>query len=244
MLIGRQSRCTFRIPNGEVKAEWHSWLKGHLDRTRGSSLLVDIYQILKEGDALKFQVTFTAFLQDHLSLFCVPRHKEKVYQALCFALFFGLFDASDRRYEVKMEQEDGHGRSDITAHPKIPGCVLSFVFEIKRVDTHNPKHGTKKRTLKSPDQLKEDLKSATDDALRQIKERDYRAGAPPGTRKIHEYALAFAGKFCLAAVCTLEREVDGGDWVEVKRGTANNISEADLEGLGDDDMNEDMDVDE
>jgi hypothetical protein len=52
--------------------------------------------------------------------------------------------------------------------------------------------------------------------------------------------LVFAGKICLFAVCILEHEVDGGNWVEVKRGTANNISEVDFQGLEDDDM----DVDE
>jgi hypothetical protein len=38
------------------------------------------------------------------------------------------------------------------------------------------------------------------------------------------------------------READGGDWVEVNRGTAivpNDISEADLQVLRDDDMDED-----
>ena len=238
VLIGRQSDCTFRVPNGEVTAEWCNWLTGHLRNTVDSSALAGMYKILMDGNALKFQAMFTAFLQGHLSLFCVPQHKEKVYQALCFALFFALFDTSDRRYEVKMEQDHGHGRTDITAHPRIPGCVLSLVFEIKRVATHSSSGG-KKRKLKSIDRLKKELSRATDDALRQIEELRYRARAPPDVRKIHEYGLAFAGKFCVAAVRTLQREVDG-DWAEVDRGAAvvDHLSKTDLLADGDD-----MDVD-
>ena len=56
-------------------------------------------------------------------------------------------------------------------------------------------------------------------------------------RKVHDYGLAFAGKICVAVVCTLEREVDGGDWVEVDRGTADvpdHLLEADILADGDD----------
>ena len=141
MLIDRQR--TFRIPNGEVTDEWHGWLTAHLCNTVQSSLLAGIHKILMDGNALKFQATFTAFLQEHLSLFCIPQHKEKVYQALCFVLFFALFDTSDCRYEVKMEQDRGHGRTGITAHPRTPGCELSLVFEIKRVATHTLSRGKK-----------------------------------------------------------------------------------------------------
>ena len=55
--------------------------------------------------------------------------------------------------------------------------------------------------------------------------------------KVHEYGLAFAGKICVAVVRTLEREVNGGDWVEVDRGTADipdHLLEADLLADGDD----------
>jgi hypothetical protein len=239
--MGRQSGCTFRIPKGEITSEWHRWLTVHLDKTSGSSKS-DMYKIIMDGDAPKFQVTFTAFLQEHLSLFCVPRHREKVYQALCFILIFSLFDTADHRYKVKMEQDHGHGRTDITAHPRTPGCMLSFVFEIKRVATHSMIRG--KRTLKSADRLKKELHNATDYALRQIELLQYRARAPPDTRKIHEYGLAFAGKFCVAVVRTLQREGDGGDWVEVNRGipvVPQDISETDLAGDKDGD---DVDVDE
>ena len=239
-LMDRQYGCTFRIPNQEVTAEWHRWLKAHLRETVDSSTLAGMHKILMDGNALEFQATFTAFVQEHLSLFCVSQHKEKVYQALCFALFFALSDTSDR-YEIKMEQGHGHGRTAITVHPQTPSCVLSLVFEIKRVATHSSSGG-KKRKLKSTDRLKKELSRATDDALQQIEQRQYRAQAPADARKIHEYGLAFAGKICVAVVRTLQREVDDGDWVEVDRGTAvvpDHLSKTDLLADGDD-----TDVDE
>jgi hypothetical protein len=156
-----------------------------------------VYKIVTDGNARQFQATFTDFLQKHLSLFYSPRHKEKVYQALCFLLIFAL---SDHRYEIKTEQDSGCGRTVITAHSQTPGCMLSLVFEIKKVATHGMIDG--KRTLKSTERLKQELYCATDDALRQIELRDYRARDPPGTRKIHEYALAYAGKICVAALRT------------------------------------------
>jgi hypothetical protein len=119
--------------------------------------------------------------------------------------------------------------------------MLSFIFKIKRVATHIS-YGSKKRMFKSLNLLKEKLTSAMDVALQQIKHQDYRARAPPGMRKIHEYGLAFAGKFCVVAVCTVQCKVDSGDWVEVNCGTAvvpNSIPEADLQVSGDDDMDVD-----
>jgi PD-(D/E)XK nuclease superfamily len=203
-----------------------------------------MHKIIMDGDAGKFQATFTAFLQEHLSLFCVPRHQEKVYQALSFMLIYSLFDTADRRYNVRMEQDDGFGRSDITAHPRTLDCLVSLVFEIKRVATHSKKsHG--KRQLKSADRLRTELIHATDDALEQIQQRQYRARAPLHTRTIHEYGLAFAGKFCVVAVRTLQRKIDAGDWVEVDCGTpvvAKDISDTDL--VGDDSDGDNMDVDE
>jgi hypothetical protein len=58
-----------------------------------------------DGDAESFQRQFTAFLQEHCSLFCTPHHKEKVYQALCYMLIYNLFG---KEYDVRMEQDAGH----------------------------------------------------------------------------------------------------------------------------------------
>jgi hypothetical protein len=169
-----------------------------------------MHQTVTSGDAKKFQTKFTAFLQEHLSHFCVPNLKEKVYQALCFVLFYSLFDAVDRRYDVKMEQDNGHGRSDITAHPRTAACTLSLIFEIKRVHAYSTKNGKRQRKLKND--LRTELEKATVAALKQIESCKYRAGAPLHTTKIHEYGLAFLGKFGVAAVRTLSRHDGYSDW--------------------------------
>jgi hypothetical protein len=79
-------------------------------------------------------------------------------------------------------------------------------------------------------------------ALGQIETCEYRAGAPLHARTIHEYGIAFAGKFCVVAVRTLRREVDAGGWVvnHITPVVPNHISATDL--VGDDSGNDDMNV--
>ena len=72
-----------------------------------------------------------------------PHHK-KVYQALCYMLIFALFG---KEYDVRMDQDASHGRSDITAHPFSPQRLLALVFEIKSVARHLKWNG--KRSLKT-----------------------------------------------------------------------------------------------
>jgi hypothetical protein len=201
-----------------------------------------MHKTIMDGDAGSFQAKFTAFLQDHLSLFYVPQHQEKVYQALSFMLIYALFDTADHCYDVKMEQDHGLGRCDITTHPQTTDRLVSFVFEIKRVLIHSKNNG--KRTLNTAERLKKELNHATDVALGQIETCEYRTGAPLHARTIHKYGIAFAGNFCVVAVRTLRREVDAGGWVvdHITPVSPSHISAMDL--VGDDSGKDDMDVDE
>ena len=178
------------------------------------SSLSGMCAIIAGGDAEGFQRRFTAFLQEYLSLSCTPHHKEKVYQALCYMLIFAL---SDKKYGVRMEQDAGHGRSDITAHPFSQRHDLSLIFEIKAVARHWTK--SRKQSLKTADHLEKDLEKAKDEALTQIEQRRYRERAPLHAKRVHEYAFAFSGKFSVAAVRTLERDAIG-DWQEVTSSTS------------------------
>jgi hypothetical protein len=174
---------------------------------------------IRGGDAKALQMQFTAFLQQNLSLFCAPTHREKVYQAIGFMLIYSLFsNTSNCAYDVKMEQDDGLGRSDITAHPQALADKESFIFELKAVPTHIRKGD--KRKLKSINRLRKELYKATVNALDHIEECLYRAKAPHHASTIYEYGLAFAGKFCVVAVRTLSRTADGGDWVEIEQKAA------------------------
>ena len=213
MLIYQQSHSTFRIPNAEVTSEWYDWVIDRLNKAMVESSLSHIAEVIINGDAAGFQRQFTTFLQEYLSLFCTPHHKEKVYQALCYMLIFSLLG---KEYDVRMEQDAGHGRSDITAHPFSPRCDLSLIFEIKAVARHCMKSG--KRHLKAAERLERELEKAKQSALAQIEQRRYRERAPLHTKRVHEYAFAFSGKFCVAAVRTLERN-QADHWQEVTSST-------------------------
>jgi hypothetical protein len=204
----RQSEYTFRIPNGEVTSEWHGWVKKYLVSNRVTSLST-VYDTIIGGNAEGFQRQFTAFLQEYLALYCTPHHKEKVYQALCYMLIFALFG---KEYDVRMEQDAGHGRSDITAHPLSPQCQQTFIFEIKSVARHLKRNG--KRSLKTAKRIEKDLEIAKTEGLAQLADRRYRERVPRHATKVHEFVFVFCGKFCVAAVRTLERNVTE-DWEQV-----------------------------
>ncbi|KAM6493857.1 putative AAA-ATPase domain containing protein [Amanita muscaria] len=202
------SQYIFRIPNGEVTAEWHEWVMKYLVANRVTSLS-SVYDTIVGGDAVGFQKQFTAFLQEYLALFCAPHHKEKVYQAMCYMLIYALFG---KEYDVRMEQDAGHGRSDITAHPFSAQRFLALIFEIKSVARHLKRNG--KRSLKTAEQMRKDLEKAKIEALGQLADRRYRERVPRHATKVHEFAFVFCGKFCVAAVRTLQRN-STENWEEV-----------------------------
>jgi len=175
-----------------------------------------------------------AFLQEYHSPFCTPHHREKVYRALCYMLIIIIFFGQE--YDIRMEQDAiTSGQSDITAHPLNPRHVLSFIFEIKAVARYVTNKG--KWMLKSADRVERDLEKAKVEALTQMEKRRYRERAPLHTTGIHEYAFVFAGKFCVAAVRTLERDATS-HWREVRVNSAA-VSNC----MVSDDMDDDMDDD-
>ncbi|KAF8809619.1 DUF1703-domain-containing protein [Phlegmacium glaucopus] len=224
----QSSEYVFRIPNGEVTSEWHEWVVGYLTSNR-VACLSDVYDNIIGGDPKSFQRQFTAFLQKYLALYCTPHHKEKVYQALCYMLIFALFG---KEYDVRMEQDSGHGRSDITAHPFSQQRFLAFIFEIKAVASHLTRNG--KQSLKTAERMKKDLEKAKIEALTQIAERRYRERVPRHATTVHEYAFVFCGKFCVAAVQTFESNAME-DWQQVAAG-ATVISECMVDGTDEEDF--------
>lgn len=168
---------------------------------------------LVDGDANGFQIQFTTFLQEYLALFCAPHHNEKVYQALCYMLIYALFG---KEYGVRMEQDAGHGRSDITAHPFSAQRLLALISEIQPVARHLKRNG--KRSLKTAEQMEKDLENAKVEALGQLADRRYRERVPRHATKVHEFAFVFCGKFCVAAMHTLERNFTG-NWEGVAAGS-------------------------
>jgi hypothetical protein len=125
------------------------------------------------------------------------------YQALCYMLISALFG---KEYDVRMEQDAGHGRSDIMAHPLSSQRSLALIFEIK---PHLNKNG--RRSLKTAKRIEKDLENSKTEALAQLADRRYRERVPLHAKKVHEFALVFCGNFCVASVRTLKRDVTE-DW--------------------------------
>jgi PD-(D/E)XK nuclease superfamily len=168
-----------------------------------------VHDSITSGDVAGFQRQFTAFLQEYLELYCTPHHKEQVYQGMCYMLIFTLFG---KEYDVRMEQDAGHGRSDITAHPFSPQRLLALIFEIKSVARYVKRNG--KQSFKTCEHMEKDLEREKIAGLAQLEERRYRERVPLHATKVHEYVFAFCGMFCVAAVRTLERNATGG-WQQV-----------------------------
>jgi hypothetical protein len=124
-------------------------------------------------------------------------------------LIFALFG---KEYDVRMEQDAGHGRSDITAHPFSPQRKLAPIFEIKSVARHLTRNG--RRSLKTAQCIGKDLENAKTEGLAQLADRRYRERVPRHATKVHEFVFVFCGKFCVAAVHTLERNITE-DWEQV-----------------------------
>jgi len=203
----------FRIPNTEVSQDWQKWMVTHFKERKNFPSLLKVSTAIIDGDAEGFQRQFTAFLQEYLSLFCVPHHREKVYEALCFMLIFALFGED---YNVRMEQDGGHGRSDITAHPFARRSSPALLFEIKSVSGHFRRNG--RRSVKTIQCMQRDMQKAKAEGLAQLERLRYRERVPLHATKVHEYAFVFCGKFCVAAVRTLERNASQ-EWVEVTTGS-------------------------
>ena len=63
------------------------------------------------------------------------------------------------RYSVSLEEETGNGRADIIMRPNRPN-LPSIIFELKKTDSDNP----------------EILKKQSEDAIDQIKKKNYCSG--------------------------------------------------------------------
>jgi PD-(D/E)XK nuclease superfamily len=129
---------------------------------------------------------------------------------MCYMLIYALFG---KEYDVRMEQDAGYERSDITAHPFSAQRLLALIFEIKSVARHLKRNG--KRSLKTAEQMGKDLEDAKIVALEQLADRRYRERVPRHATKVHEFAFVFCGKFCVAAVRTLQRNSTERNWEEV-----------------------------
>jgi len=94
-------------------------------------------------------------------------------------------------------------------HPFSSQHLLALIFEINSVARHLTRNV--KRSLKTANRIEKDLEDAKTEGLAQLADRRYRERVPRHATKVHEFVFVFCGKFCVAAVRTLERNVTE-DW--------------------------------
>ena len=109
-------------------------------------------------------------------------------------------------------QDASHGRSDITARPFSAQRLPALIFKIKSVAPHLKRNG--KRSLKTAEQMRKDLENVKIEALGQLADLRYRERVPRHATKVQKFAFVFCGKFCVAAVRTLQRN-SMENWGEV-----------------------------
>ena len=163
------------IPNNEILYFFENTVQDWLIRSEANLNLKLLKSSLLSGKIDIFESIFTKFALNSLSYFDVKgKEPEKFYHAFVLGSMFHLNDV----YEIKSNRESGYGRYDVMMIPKNKNNY-GIIFEFKSVDKI----------------LNETLESAVSDALKQIKEKKYRAELESmGIKNIKEIAIAFSGK--------------------------------------------------
>lgn len=129
---------------------------------------------LIEGDLETFEDILSEFVMKSASYFDTAERNESFYHAFVLGMLIGLGDD----YQVESNRESGYGRYDVMVIPKDKG-KLGIVMEFKKVNQRK----------------NEDLESAVDVALKQIKDKNYRQELlNRNVENILEIGIAFQGK--------------------------------------------------
>ena len=166
---------TLRIPNNEIREIYKKQvLAWFADKARAETdRLGGLYAAFEEGDTSAISELLTDRLYYTVSFYDAY---ESFYHGFLLALL-----STCAQWNVSSNQETGKGRSDILVWRK--DRRLGFAIEIKNV--------------KDP----ESLDAACDEAMTQIKEKDYTALLRKyGVREIIMYGMAFCDKSCVVRV--------------------------------------------
>ncbi|SHH39266.1 AAA family ATPase [Tepidibacter thalassicus] len=165
--------CNLKIPNLEVAYLYEeiimSWFNESINNEKFNIML----KSLVNGDIEVFEEIFSEYLIKSASYFDIEE-SESFYHA--FVL--GILVALNEEYEVKSNRESGYGRYDIMIIPK-DKSKIGIIIEFKKVN--------KRR--------KENLEIAVQNAIEQIKNKNYRQDLlDRGVKNIIELGIAFEGK--------------------------------------------------
>lgn len=191
-LVEAVTIATLTIPNKEIKILYAQLIKDVFEQSLTSSHIQHLFQALTTGDSATFQTIFQDFIINSMSYWDLPENEaEKSYHLFVLGLLVLLHDS----YEVSSNRDpadaswenfgaklgygglrSGYGRYDIMLIPRQPN-KLGIVMEFKKVSE------------------KETLDKAADEALAQIKEKQYVAELRKrGIKSVQLIGIAFEGK--------------------------------------------------
>lgn len=174
VVVNGKTYCNLQIPNLEVLYLYHgiimSWFRESINNDRFKLML----ESLIKGDLETFEDILSDFVMKSVSYFDTAERNESFYHALVLGMLIGLGDD----YQVESNRESGYGRYDVMVIPK-DKSKLGIIMEFKKV---NQKKG-------------EDLETAVEVALRQLKDKNYRQELlNSNVANILEIGIAFQGK--------------------------------------------------
>ncbi|SHH53957.1 PD-(D/E)XK nuclease domain-containing protein, partial [Tepidibacter thalassicus] len=166
--------CNLKIPNLEVNYLYEeiimSWFSESINNDKFDVML----KSLINGDIKTFGKILKEFVLNSISYFDTAKESEKVYHAFVLGMLVALCDD----YQVKSNRESGYGRYDVALIPR-DKSKLGIIIEFKKVDKDD----------------KETLDIAAKNALKQIKEKNYKQELLDiGIKNIIELGIAFEGK--------------------------------------------------
>jgi len=166
--------CELQIPNLEVLYLYQeiimSWFKESINNDRFTLMLGSLLR----GDIDTFEDILSEFVMKSVSYFDTDNRNKSFYHAFVLGMLIGLGDD----YQVESNKESGYGRYDVMVIPK-DKSKLGIVMEFKKVNQKK----------------KEDLETAIEAALQQIRDKNYKQELlNRGINSILEIGIAFQGK--------------------------------------------------
>jgi len=174
-LVGGKTMCDLVIPNEEIKLLYTNLIQDIMHTSLSGTKITTLLKSLTEGDVKTFGSVLQEFIANSMSAFDFSKNEpDKSYHL--FVL--GLLVALSETHEIKSNRESGNGRYDIMIIPR-DSRKLGIIIEFKTVSKDD----------------KETLKSAAQNALDQIKSKNYvQELYDRGIKKIQLLGVAFHGK--------------------------------------------------
>ena len=164
--------CKVALPNKEIAYVYNKEILQKLTDIIPQSTAISIQEAIYSGNSTALQKQLQKLLLESVSNF------DTTHENFYHGLILGLCVIMDNRYEITSNRESGTGRYDIALMPKAEG-LPGILIELKA----------------AKDASSEQLKQLAQEALTQIKEKQY--DAVMKARKIapiFKYGVAFSGK--------------------------------------------------